>query len=244
MSKVNDVIVDLKELASLLRNYNVVSHTGPIDDVVSQLQMWNSNSGKRKLQYKLRGLEFICKHTQFIRGSTWNDSLTLKLDADLIVEKKEFVYDDVNELTINIEYGATGVDGTPCKGAWHLDYHGDTKQTRFMHPVYHFHHGGKKLDDLPSYGNLVLIDTPRVMHHPLDLFLAVDFVVSNFIELDDWNSLRNDTRYKKLMEKFQLCWWAPFYTELGNFWDSKKSSKAKASQLNIAASKRLNPHLL
>lgn len=92
--------------------------------------------------------------------------------------------------------------------------------------------------------NLVLIDTPRVMHHPLDLFLAVDFVISNFIELDDWNSLRSNTRYQKLMEKFQQYWWKPFYTELGNFWASKANDRGQAAKNNIAASKRLNPHLL
>lgn len=243
MPSPNETIDRLKELAGMLRNTGIISNSGPIDNTVNQLKMWKPN-GRHPLKYKMRGLQFNVGEPQFIRGNEWTNKLTLKLDVDVTVSNNCFNYQDVTDLTINVHYDTKSLLDEPCKGAWHLDFHNSPEPTKFMHPIYHFHHGGKKLDDLDSYGNIILLDTPRVMHHPLDIFLAIDFVISNFVEAESWTRLRGDTRYQKIMEKAQQHWWKPYYEELGKYWTSKANSKAGSSVKNIAAARELNPHLI
>ncbi|MEH0788923.1 hypothetical protein [Vibrio alginolyticus] len=243
MSTHTETISHLKELADILRRKNVIANSGPIDNLVRQLEMWKEG-GKHPLKYRLRGLEFPVYEPQFIRGDAWEPRLSLKLDVDVTVSGDSFVYQDISDLTVNIHYDASSVTGELCKGAWHLDFHNTPEPTRFMHPIYHFHHGGKKLDDLKSYGNVILLDAPRVMHHPLDIFLAIDFVISNFIAASKWHELRADTRYKKIIEIAQKNWWKPYYEELGNYWDSLGNHKGSIAKGNIKASRLLNPHLI
>ena len=95
-----------------------------------------------------------------------------------------------------------------------------------------------------TFRQLILLDNPRVMHHPLDVFLAIDFVISNFISQKNWNALRADTRYKKIMEEAQINWWKPYYEQLGAYWEQKDSPKGSIAIEGMANSKNLNPHLI
>lgn len=261
MATVSKTVSLINDMASLLREKGFVVSTKPLESVIEQVNMWTPG-GKHPLKYSLSGLEFVNAIPQYIRGNEWLDKFTLKLDVDVTVTNDEFTFENVKELTINIHYDAQHCKGHPCKGAWHLDLHVPSSHdqikkkkkkaatvepfdpTRFMHPDYHFHHGGKKLDSLDSYGNIILLDTPRVMHHPLDILLAIDFVVSNFVFSETWNDLRNEIRYKKIIEQAQEWWWKPYYEALGNYWGSKANHKAKNAQDNMVLSKKLNPHLI
>lgn len=259
MATVNKTVSLINDMTSLLREKGFVVSTKPLESVIEQVEMWTPGS-RHPLRYSLRGLEFVNVTPQYIRGNEWLDKFTLKLDVDVTVKKEEFNFENVKELTINIHYDAQHCQGYPCKGAWHLDLHIPSSKvkskkkkveetetfdaTRHMHPDFHFHHGGKKLDSLESYGNIILLDTPRVMHHPLDILLAIDFVVSNFVFSEAWNDLRNEIRYKKIIEQAQEWWWKPYYEALGNFWESKTNNKAKNAKDNIILSKKLNPHLI
>ncbi|MGD1456755.1 hypothetical protein [Vibrio harveyi] len=260
MATVSKTVSLINEMANLLREKGFVVSTKPLESVIDQVEMWTP-SGKHPLRYSLRGLEFVNITPQYIRGNEWLDKLTLRLDADVTVTKDEFTFENVKELTINIHYDAQHCDGFPCKGAWHLDLHIPASQTqskktkktetvepfdvtKFMHPDFHFHHGGNKLNALESYGNIILLDTPRVMHHPLDIILAIDFVVSNFVFAESWNDLRSEVRYKKIIEQAQESWWKPYYEALGSYWISKANNKAQHAKDNIALSKKLNPHLI
>lgn len=259
MATANKTVSLINDMASLLREKGFVVSTKPLESVIEQVQMW-SPGGKHPLRYSLRGLEFVNVIPQYIRGNEWLDKLTLKLDADVTVSDDEFTFGNVKELTINIHYDAQHCNGYPCKGAWHLDLHIPSTKvqgrknkaveeaetldaTRYMHPDFHLHHGGKKLDSLESFGNIVLLDTPRVMHHPLDIFLAIDFVVSNFVFVETWDDLRSEVRYRKIIEQAQEWWWKPYYEALGNYW-ANKTNKGQIAKENIALSKKLNPHLV
>ncbi|MGS0569280.1 hypothetical protein [Vibrio parahaemolyticus] len=124
-----------------------------------------------------------------------------------------------------------------------MDETGEPEVHRVMHPNYHVHHGGHRVKELDSYGDMVLLKNPRLMHHPLDALLAIDLALSNFLPLDKWEKLRADTGYQMMMKKSQTNWWKPYYETLGNYWNNK-SSKGQKSQKLVTKSLELNPHLL
>ncbi|HFQ5100891.1 TPA: hypothetical protein ACGUU3_004211 [Vibrio vulnificus] len=109
----------------------------------------------------------------------------------------------------------------------------------FIHPSKHIHHGGRKVkDNTQDYGELVLLDAPRLMHPPLDIFLAFDFLLTNFIERRIWQSFREDTRYKELIKLAQVKWWQKYYQQIADYWNHQTSGigdveKRQTAQLAI-----------
>ena len=70
---------------------------------------------------------------------------------------------------------------------FHIDKMGDEDEPSEMHPLYHVHF----LNDSQIKGTEVLaMDVPRLMHHPVDVLLGVLLVYANY----------NHTDYKKLLE--------------------------------------------
>lgn len=70
---------------------------------------------------------------------------------------------------------------------FHIDKMDSKDTTSEMHPLYHVHF----LNDSQIEGTDVLaMDVPRLMHHPIDIFLGILLVYANY----------NQTGYKKLLQ--------------------------------------------
>ncbi|TMO53470.1 hypothetical protein [Pseudoalteromonas phenolica] len=241
MSTTKDLQQKLKQLNEYLLQKRVIKDEGPILAACNQLK----RDSKR---CRIQGLELSSIVGEYIRAD-WESPLEVKLSIDIEI-KNEFKYQDVKKIIVNLEYSALHThDKRECKGAWHFDYHVDMEGTgeaetyKKVHPHYHVHHGGNRLKDLNTYGDLILLKTPRLMHHPLDVFLAIDLALSNFLPFDLWTKLRADTGYQIILKDSQLKWWKPYYENLGNYWNNRKGK----GKLDIAETKKsleLNPHLL
>lgn len=101
--------------------------------------------------------------------------------------------------------------------SWHLDRHisdGIDNEPKEVHPLYHFHYGGRRMYDLESYGNTLLLSPPRLQFPPMDGILAIDFALSNFKPVE-WRRLREQSEnYSKLIKEAQSLYWAPFFLSL------------------------------
>lgn len=107
---------------------------------------------------------------------------------------------------------------------YHLDRHiykeGDKKPLE-SHPWYHFQFGGNKLID--QYGDLntggvLFLDSPRIPHHPMDLILGIDFLLSNFFPLSWKNLTENKPEYNNLIEKYQKLILKPYIINFASQW--------------------------
>ncbi|WP_157886714.1 hypothetical protein [Hymenobacter sp. PAMC 26628] len=93
------------------------------------------------------------------------------------------------------------------------------------HPLYHVQFGSAKIGkekealglDLVNSGNLFM-DTPRLMHHPLDLVLGIDFLLSNYLPVA-WDALQRDGHYANLCRKYQAAFWKPYIHAIAKHWD-------------------------
>jgi hypothetical protein len=106
------------------------------------------------------------------------------------------------------------------KNAWHLDRHFDNTPSDFFHPHYHLHNGGYALtnDESLETGNLMILESPRVMHPPLDGILAIDFVIRNFYKESVHKKLTTDKDYQKILKNSQFMFWRPYFLALAANW--------------------------
>src|SRR5690606_22254631 len=86
------------------------------------------------------------------------------------------------------------------------------------HPIYHLQFGGRKLEKkYLDFGNALILDTPRVVHYPMDVILGVDFVLSNFFSAS-WRKLRQDGEYVNLVRDYQSYFWKPYAHSNASHW--------------------------
>ena len=162
-------------------------------------------------------------------------TLELKVSLAERAYKEGTVYDSIeqnNGLKYGIQiitYGKTLADKANYKMSWHLDKHirsekgKDGRGKGFIHPEYHFNMGGfalTKENDF-NFGNVLLIDTPRIMHPPLDIILSIDFVLKNFYGIRVKN-LTDSNQYKRIILKSKDRLWRPYFISLANRWESPR----------------------
>lgn len=237
----------IKQLICILEQHGVIPSSSPLYELINSLARTNPQRG---LSYKLFRLEFLkVSDKQLIRNDKWDKSgLSVYLNLDIsLIANGEFKFGDVESSVVEIVYEAYSEDNMGLAiGAWHLDYHKHDSgcgEPDFIHPSYHFHHGGRAIkDSISDYGNLLIMDAPRLMHPPLDLFLAVDFLLTNFLEKRVWQNLRADSSYQEIVQDSQRNWWKEYFQQLSNYWEHYEYSGIDSVQI-CSLAKLSNPYL-
>lgn len=145
--------------------------------------------------------------------------------------------DPIQHLSVNVV--VTDLPGNKPETifcAWHLDSHppkGATGNTvsPFVHPRYHWQYGGEKVwsaqDEKDNreafYGSHLLLESPRLPHPPLDVILAIDFVLANYYSAA-WRTVRLDPEYKRVVIDAQNQYWRSYYAALLANWTPAKAS--------------------
>lgn len=101
--------------------------------------------------------------------------------------------------------------------AWHLDKECDT-DGKFIHPLYHFHGGGKRIENKEA-GELLILSSPRLAHPPLDLFLAIHFILENFLNTQTYAKqagIFTNPQYQDIMIRAQKRVLDPYYSAIAD----------------------------
>lgn len=166
--------------------------------------------------------------------------ISMKFTADWQGWQK--MQDPSRQLNLNVLLLGKNKDASNCLSSYHLDKHleivppadpkakvGAAPKVKAVpaeaHPLYHVQFGSAKISkekeasdlDLANSGNLFM-DTPRLMHHPLDLVLGVDFLLSNYFP-DTWDALQRDGHYASLCRRYQAAFWKPYIHAIARHWD-------------------------
>ena len=112
-------------------------------------------------------------------------------------------------------------DLKPAFSAWHLDRHNSESESAFLHPLYHLSFGGMHLESQLDKKNtpVILADTPRIVHLPMDAILGIDFVLTNFWQTSALG-FRNEGAYVNLLAESQRNLWKPYFHTLHGFWQA------------------------
>lgn len=113
-----------------------------------------------------------------------------------------------------------GEDMEEYVNCWHLDkdiYEDGDKEHKYTHPRYHFQFGGKHMAS--DLGGVLLMGAPRIPHPPMDIFLAIHFVLNNYYDKKDseYNfliDLYEDTDYQDILERAKKRLWYPYFRGL------------------------------
>ncbi|PKG56344.1 hypothetical protein [Shewanella sp. GutDb-MelDb] len=245
MADKGETIDSVERFIGVLEQHGIISSSTPLYELIKGLKKTNQNMG---LIYALSDLRFNeLSNKQFIQDDKWDGSdFSVQLHLNVGLKRNQvFQFGSVKNSVVEITYEAYSEEICElARGAWHLDYHENesNKPPEFIHPNYHFHHGGRKIKDTTSnYGELILLDAPRLMHPPLDLFLAVDFLVSNFVKERKCRNLRADTTYEEIIKASQIKWWQKYYQQVADYWNHQTSGAddvTKRGEANVS-----NPYL-
>ena len=106
---------------------------------------------------------------------------------------------------------------------WHLDKdirdEEGVGKTKYTHPLYHFQYGGRHMDGLSCTGDTLLMGAPRIPHPPMDIFLAIHFILNNYFNKNDpdyifLQDLFFDVDYQNILETAKQRMWYPYFKGL------------------------------
>lgn len=141
-------------------------------------------------------------------------SLNLKLRA--YVYKWQTFEDPFLELSFKVI--VKGIGNEVRRFGFHIDKHNSEQESDEPHPLYHLQYDlNPNSNDSPNLGDLFFIDTPRIMHVPLDFILGVSYLTSNFSP-SLYNKLSKDRSYINLSRTYQENIWKPYYHTIANHW--------------------------
>lgn len=222
---------DLEALARILVEQNLIQDASPLYSAASNCR---DSSNEGMWEYRINNLIF--------RGSTRLKSKpavvnNISISFSIYIEgfcQFQDERDPLTALQVNIViYGDQRVEENDSqvlksvKASWHLDRHvqdPDDKETpEFFHPCYHFHFGGRLLGDLPSdkenIYSVLLLDSPRIAHPPLDGFTGIDFVLTNFMSVSELG-FREEGSFQNLMIEPQRLLWKAYTNMLAGNWEA------------------------
>ncbi len=211
----NRIIADIKELVRLLKKYqfNDFMDLHSLDNLVGKTTkvFYNYNIDDIVLRIKSSGQKPVPKVSRFAIAIKMEYSLQENLNADIDI------FDNyLFELFIK---GFKGDNGTGNEYeynffCWHLDKEVNTNG-KFIHPYYHFHAGGKHMKDYIDDDNrIVLIGSPRIPHPPMDIVLAIHFIILNFVNSQEYpvkGNLLSDESYIDIIERAQKRVLDPYF---------------------------------
>lgn len=110
---------------------------------------------------------------------------------------------------------------------FHIDKHDMSKFSTEPHPIYHIQYSPRPKhlkDDEFEFGNVLYLDTPRLMHQPLDLILGIGFLISNFSP-SKWEKLLENRFFKKAFCDSQTSILKPYHHSFANHWSPFDSAQ-------------------
>jgi hypothetical protein len=107
----------------------------------------------------------------------------------------------------------------PLVFSWHLDRNiSEAIDGNASHPRYHFQHAGTIMRSSESFwGSAIFLEQPRLMHPPMNAFIACDFILSNFLP-SARQKLALDGNYKKWLGLAQRSMWKPYAEAVVRAW--------------------------
>jgi hypothetical protein len=215
----------LVQMANLLETYvggNL--NTGPIHKAAGQLRDENKIPllkggivNPDVWGYDIEDFEIPLETLKHVKPSTITKGsvfLNLKIRANVNA------WDDMNDpfLELNFKVDVKGVGEKVYHFGFHIDRHDLTATSAEPHPVYHIQYNINPTNSAEfDYGSIMYIDTPRLLHFPLDFILGVGFLTSNFFPTA-FSILAEERGFVKLNNHYQEKIWKPYYHTLANHW--------------------------
>lgn len=218
---------DIAKLAEIIRKYDFTSiiEPYPLEQAASNWKEWN--------KFDISDLTFTisCSKQKPIPNNI--NRIAIVLDINYIYGNLEEECDVFQNYQLNlcIKGYKLGTNSESKFFSWHLDKEENTDAS-FIHPLYHFHAGGKRLKGkIGKDSENFVISSPRLAHPPMDIILAIHFIIQNFVngsEVKEKEQLIHDHDYCEIVSRAQQRVLDPYF---GAF--SKQSKHKDYSRENL-----------
>lgn len=126
----------------------------------------------------------------------------------------------INDCSFNMLFRGVGEKET-YYFPMHLDYvslEEEKKESLYIHPKCHLTYGGDFLKNKAT-GNILILPTPRIPYLPMDFFLGIDFILSNFMPKDKYfKFFMENPDYKSIIQQSQYNIWRPYILSIAHHW--------------------------
>lgn len=224
-----DLLDDIQKIATLLESQGV--DTSSIYTMKSSLE-----SNKPHIKYKLKPMKFYFENNlryPKVKSHKKVQNLELIFDMEayidfdmLISDKDPIILNPQNDKNFSFNIKIFGNEETDLETklvyTLHFDKH-DGSVSPMPHPIYHFQLGGRELkDNITDYGQALFLDSPRIMHHPMEFILGIDFVLSNFFP-NIWNNIKREIDYIDVVKKYQIQFIKPYFKSIVNHFEDSST---------------------
>ena len=223
----NEKASELRRFADLLEIYVGIGSSQQIFPAIKQLQNEEYipalKTGERNVNfwgYSIDGLTIPIETLKHIKPEGFESAEAI-LDVSLISDFRE--WDKLNDPFCDLNFRATIRGINPSKKGvhhfgFHIDRHPEAYNSKEIHPLYHLHYeqnpqGSKSFD----YGETIFLDTPRIIHLPMDLVLGMGYLISNFAP-SIYEKIQEDRSYIKLTKEYQNKIWRPYFQTIASHW--------------------------
>ncbi|WP_343539460.1 hypothetical protein [Sphingobacterium thalpophilum] len=225
MSFRNERAKDLRQLSLLLsRVVGGDLNTYVLESVISQLQnknfmpiLKNGSTSENIWGYDIENFKMPLDTLSHVKPQDITKGeviLNMKLRAN--IEHWNTFHDPFVELAYNVMI--KGVGEKTYHFGFHIDKHMGDANSKEPHPIYHLQYNfNPTKSSNPNLGDLFYIDTPRIMHKPVDFILGIGFLTSNFYPIA-FEILKEEREFVKLQESYQQAIWKPYFHTLANQW--------------------------
>lgn len=235
-NEVNSMLQDLKSLAKLLEKHkfkeNGTMEITKLEELITDVESKLGGKKKKKMVFATKN-EGIAFHTlttgMSANPATKNQKLDLYLSMSFEYHSEEAEVDDIMK-HYNLNLHIKGVQkNNPSNHdfGWHQDGFEEMRldvkrkkkrKLQFIHPYYHFHAGGTAIAG-KGPGSLMMLSSPRLPHPPMDIVLAVNFVICHFYSTHETRfadelGIFEDEDYKQLVERAATRLYKPYYEEI------------------------------
>ncbi len=227
---INELLDDIQKIATLLEIHSI--NTSSIYTMKSNL-----DSNKPQIKYKLKPIKFLFKNNlryPKIKSHKKVQNLELFFDMKVCIDYESLrdFKDPFYDFAFNIKIFGNEESDLETKLIYtlHFDKH-DGSVSPMPHPIYHFQLGGGELkDNITDYGQALFLDSPRIMHHPMEFILGIDFVLSNFFP-EIWNDIKKKPDYFDTLKKYQEQFIQPYFQSIANSFDSSLAQNWNAQEI-------------
>ncbi len=225
-----ELLEDMQKIASLLESKGI--DTSSIYTMQSNLR-----SNSPNVAYKLKPMKFyFANNLRYPKVKSHKKVQNLELIFDMKIDVDFDSFKDLNDpfsnFAFNIKIFGNEEHDLETKLVYtlHFDKH-DGSTSPMPHPSYHFQLGGRELkENITDYGQALFLDSPRIMHHPMEFILGIDFVLSNFFP-EIWNDIKKHPNYYDTLKKYQQQFVKPYFQSIANSFDKTLPEKWNAQEI-------------
>lgn len=220
----NERAGELRQMADLLDKQIGNVLTSPIYTAISELRnseripkLKNGDTDENIWGYDIENFTLpldTLKHV--VPNNIEKGEIILNIRLRGAIEDWNTYNDPFVELSFRVMIKGIGEHSTYHFG-FHIDKH-NGEDSEEPHPIYHLQYDFNPTKSTnPNLGDLFYIDTPRIMHKPMDFILGVGFLTSNFFPTG-FQILCEKREFIKLNTTYQQSVWRPYFHTLANKW--------------------------